>query len=195
QSTLQLRWLKPLLLPPPKFHESILLPRLVDWLIHCSTFASGASTDHWSHLDCRLIFVFPSLRSSLLTHFHGVFSLLFRALDALPRSFESVVVSVATCLNLPLSAAILHVSDPPLSSTLLRLPCSTLYCFHPGSQRLQPKAESQLNLHPTLCKQFLRRVRSNSIRLHAFFCKAFIPPAYAALGPHCLYSSVCPSGC
>ncbi|KAI8360749.1 hypothetical protein EDC96DRAFT_445189, partial [Choanephora cucurbitarum] len=31
---------------------------------------------------------------------------------------------------------------------------------------------------------FLRRVHSNSIRLRAFFCKAFIPPAYAALGPH-----------
>ena len=182
QHTLQLRRLTPLLLPSPNLDNFILLPRLIDWLIHGTSFSSSVSTEHWSHLDCRLAFIFPSLRHPSLTGFNSVFSLLFMTLDALPRSFESIVVSPVTCLQLPLSAVIIPPQDLVISPTLLRLPCSLLYFLDFASQRLQPKSSPQLATHPTLCKQFLSQVRSNLIKLQSFFVKACIPPAYAAIG-------------
>ncbi|KAI8321556.1 hypothetical protein EDC96DRAFT_597400 [Choanephora cucurbitarum] len=163
----------------PRLEDSILLSRLVDWLIHCT---SPPTTEHWSHLDYRLAFVFPSLRYPSLTGFHSVFSLLFKALDALPRSFESIVVSPATCLCLPLSEVFIPPQNLVISPTLLRLPCSLLYFFDSASQRLQPKSSPQLTTHPTLCKRFLSQVRSNLIKLQSFFVKACIPPACASIG-------------
>ncbi|OBZ76005.1 hypothetical protein A0J61_11870 [Choanephora cucurbitarum] len=69
QHTFQLRLLKLLLLPSSGLANSILLSRLVDWLMHCTPSSSGATAKHWSHLDCCLAFVFPSLRHPSLAGF------------------------------------------------------------------------------------------------------------------------------
>ncbi|OBZ80683.1 hypothetical protein A0J61_11268 [Choanephora cucurbitarum] len=182
QHTLQLRWLNPLLLPSDGFVDSILFPRLVDWILHCTATSTTDSAEHWSRLDCRLAFLFSSLWPSSLTGFYSVCFLLFQATDTLPQSFNSVVARPASWLCLPLSEVVVPSEDSPISSTLLRKPCSLLYEFDSTSQRLQRKSDSQLHAHPTLCRHFLKQVRTNRVRLRPFFCRAFIPPAFASLG-------------
>lgn len=199
QSALQLRWILPLLsLSPPTISsdddssiaisQSIVLPSLIQYLLfHLEQWVKRPRTVYsfdFSKFDFRLCFLFVDLRPPVLRVHDGVFSLLFRCMDLLPKDFSDIVINQETSLQLPISASIQPDCIQTLFKSQTRLPCSTAYQFDPDSRRLKPKLAADMNIHSTLTKRFLRLVRQNQVRLVPFFVRPCIPPMHAAKGPH-----------
>ncbi|KAG1444971.1 hypothetical protein G6F55_012132 [Rhizopus delemar] len=199
QSALQLRWILPLPSPSPPgissdddssiaLSQSIVLPSLIQYLLfHLDQWVKRPRMVYsfdFSKFDLRLCFLFVDLRPPVLRVHDGVFSLLFRCMDLLPKDFSDTVINHETSLQLPISASIQPDCIQLLSKTQTRLPCSTAYKFDPASRRLKPKLTADMDFHPTLTKRFLRLVRQNQVRLASFFVRSCIPPMYAAKGPH-----------
>ena len=190
QGVLQLRWLVPLLAdfridiesssfsldPDSNARSSIILPRMLNFFHH---FASDPP-------DYRLPFLFPALRPQPLKDINSSFSLLFKALDALPHLFKSVVTTATTCLTLPLSSVVTPETLAHVPKPLCSLSTSFLYEHNPGrSYCLQPiRSRARLIRYPTLCKRLHKLVSTNVVKFMDFFVRAFIPPQYAGLGSH-----------
>ncbi|KAG1533569.1 hypothetical protein G6F51_012544 [Rhizopus arrhizus] len=198
QGALQLRWIIPLLsdcvtgplstfwVSPVLNRASIILPRLTNFLLH--HLSSFPVLNPLSNLglpfDHRLSFLFPDLRPNALRRLDGVFALLFRSMDLLPKEFTSVVLSATTCLSLPVSAIVSPPADDALIlRTLNSLLCETSYICNSQTNRLRPKRHPEFDHHPNLGKKLLKLARYDDIRLTPFFIRSFIPAAYAHLGP------------
>jgi endonuclease/exonuclease/phosphatase family metal-dependent hydrolase len=196
QGALQLRWILPLLQLSlsgefassnwscPAIANSIILPRITQFLIHHLSNDGSFDSLDWSKFDSRLAFVFSDLRPPRLRDPQSSLSLLFSAVDRIPHHFQHVVVSAHTCLSLPLSAVCLDNPQVNLSRTLKNLRCSEVYIFDIDKLSLRHKRPSEITVHPQLAKRFLELIRSNQLALHPFFARAFIPPVYAPIGPH-----------
>ncbi|KAG1034038.1 hypothetical protein G6F43_013468 [Rhizopus delemar] len=115
QSALQLRWILPLLsLSPPSISsdddssialsQSIVLPSLIQYLLfHLDQWVKRPRTVYsfdFSKFDLRLCFLFVDLRPPVLRVHDGVFSLLFRCMDLLPKDFSDTVINHETSLQL-----------------------------------------------------------------------------------------------
>lgn len=126
QGALQLRWLRPWLSIPTSqllSHSSIVLSRLVGFL--CSHLHNSFDNPH-THvpqpLDHRISMISPGRRPPVCKQFASSWSLLFQAMDRLPQDFSSVIVSAATCLEIPLTSVVLSVS----ANTIFNAPYATL---------------------------------------------------------------------
>ena len=195
QHVLQLRWLHPLLsFTDPVLHptswdnsslnQSFVLPFLIQSALHHLSANPFTDTNVWCLQDFRLLFLFPDLRPSALKSLQSPFHLLFRSMDTLPKPFVNVVVSLETCLSIPLGSLYLRSPDVEVPRSIQQLPCSTAYMLDSACRRLQPKTLDAIIAHPYLVRKFLKRVRTSKLFLAPFFARAFIPPAYAQIGSH-----------
>jgi hypothetical protein len=172
QNALQLRWILPLLsLSPPTISsdddssiaisQSIVLPSLIQYLLfHLDQWVKRPRTVYsfdFSKFDFRLCFLFVDLRPPALRAHDGVFSLLFRCIDSLPKDFSDIVINQETSLQLPISASIQPDCIQTLSKTQTRLPSSTAYQFDPDSRRQTVSAIGSTKSSPScafLCAFF-----------------------------------------
>ncbi|CEP09576.1 hypothetical protein [Parasitella parasitica] len=162
QCTLQLRWLEPLLCQPTEqlsYHPSIVLPRLIGFLV--------------SHLPTRPA---PQPPSPPLNHRFS--------LDRLPSDLSSIIISAATCLEIPLASLVLPTSSTmELPSSFRSLPASVAYTLDKTQDYcMRPKYTLELGSHPNLGKKFLRLVSSNQIKLVPFFVRTFIHSRFSSFG-------------
>ncbi|KAI8637321.1 hypothetical protein BD408DRAFT_395856 [Parasitella parasitica] len=175
QSALQLRWLRLLLgqstaqiLSCP----SSVLPRLVGFLLA------------HQQLDHRFSLLFPCRRPNSLRHNESSWSLLFKAIDRLPKDFTNIIVSASTCLEIPLASVILPSSSSfELGRSLAHLPSSVAYTLGSDTDScLPPKQAAEFSYRPNLAKKFLKLVRRDEIKLAPFFIRAFIHSRFSSLG-------------
>jgi hypothetical protein len=187
QSALQLRWLQPILssskdelLSNSDISESIVLSRLLSFLfsqVVLSTESQSYPTPP-AQLDHRFFFLFPLRRPPLLRQLTSSFSLLFKAIDMIPKSYDKVVVSSATCLEIPLSSLVLSTDN--LARSTASLLSSTAYTFNTDRENcLRPRQRAEIHTRPNLSKAFLRQVSKDEITLVPFFVRAFIPTRFA----------------
>ncbi|CEP12277.1 hypothetical protein [Parasitella parasitica] len=164
QSALQLRWLRPLLCQSTAqilSNLSIILPRLVGFLLSQHPTSSPFYRSPPEQLDHRFPLLFPCRRPNLLRHNESSWSLLFKAIDRQPKDFSNTVASVSTCMEIPLASVIL----PSSSSVELFLPSPEI-----------------ILIHPNLAKKFLKWVKRDDIQLSPFFVRAFIRSRFSSFG-------------
>lgn len=137
QSSLQLRWLRPLLNLPnihPDFwvadelQQSIVLPLLADYVIyHLELPCHTAILDS----DYRLSFLFPGIRHSRLADRDSPMYLLFRAIDFRPKYFSGVEINLETTLRLLISAVVKPESTPIVGKSVPKLSVQDEYLIDP----------------------------------------------------------------
>ncbi|KAI9344736.1 hypothetical protein BD770DRAFT_328771, partial [Pilaira anomala] len=133
--------------------------------------------------DHRFFFLFPLRRPPPLRHFNSSLSLLFRTIDMMPKWHTNVVVTAATCLEIPLSSLVLSPGD--LGRSTASLLGNQAYTFNTDQDHcLRPRIRSEFLHHPRLTKAFLTKVSTNEITLAPFFVRSFIPAMFANLGNH-----------
>ncbi|KAG1391439.1 hypothetical protein G6F60_012567 [Rhizopus arrhizus] len=196
QGALQLRWLMPLMAGSPfwpfspvwssaAIRNSIVLPRLLDFfLYHLETRHSIDARNNgqpYEYTDFRLSFLFPDLRPSSTRRLDGVFSLLFKSMDLLPKNYRDVVVNPETCVRLPVASIYTNTDGLTISRSINRLLAGISYTIDPISHVLRPKALTELSQHPILAKRILTLVHNGTIVLHPFFVRAFIPDRFSHL--------------
>ncbi|KAG1324601.1 hypothetical protein G6F63_012521 [Rhizopus arrhizus] len=128
--------------------------------------------------DCRS---FPDLRPSSTRRLDGVFSLLFKSMDLLPKNYRDVVVNPETCVRLPVASIYTNTDGLTISRSINRLLAGISYTIDPISHVLRPKALTELSQHPILAKRILTLAHNGSIVLHPFFVRAFIPDRFSHL--------------
>ncbi|KAG1520551.1 hypothetical protein G6F52_007555 [Rhizopus delemar] len=192
QGVLQLRWLLPLLQScplhdhpalwsQPSIQSSFVIARLTNWFFY---YCQQSFPTTPTNCDYRLHLLFGPHRPAAAKHIDSAFSLLFRAIDLLPRSFSSVVISKNTALCLPLSAVALPSDTFHLSRTTAGLPSSMAYIIDPTNNRLRPKTHEELLTHPRLCRQFLKHVSKDELKLVPFFIRSLLPAFAASQAVH-----------
>ncbi|GAN11744.1 hypothetical protein MAM1_0880c11329, partial [Mucor ambiguus] len=172
-----LRWLRPLLAQSTAqilSYPSIVLPHLVGFL-PLPLFTALLS--NWTIAS-------PCSRPESLRHNESYWSLLFKAIDRLPKDFSNIIVSASTCVEISLASMILpSSSSEELGRSLAQLPSSVAYTM--GSEPdscLRPKHSVEFSVHPNLVKKFLNLITLDKIKLAPFCVCAFIPPRYSSLG-------------
>ncbi|CEP12190.1 hypothetical protein [Parasitella parasitica] len=187
QCALQLRWLLPLLCQSTALllsSPSIVLPRLVGFLLSQHPSSSLLYRSPPQQLDHRFSLLFPCRRPSSLRHTESSWSLLFKAIDRLPKDFSSTVVSASTCLEIPLASVILPSSSSvELGRSLAQLPSAVAYIM--GSDRdscLRPRRSAEFSCHPNLAKKFLKWIKRDDVQLSPFFVRAFIHSSFSSFG-------------
>ncbi|KAI9337343.1 hypothetical protein BD770DRAFT_373662 [Pilaira anomala] len=192
QSALQVRWLHPLLSTKTSAlqtdvltSDSIVLLQLISFLYSQVALASASLYSVTSPLDLdhRFFFLFPSRRPPNTKQLNSSLALLFKAIDDLPKSYTDVVVSSATCLEIPIGSLIIPSTN--LRKSTASLLASSAYTFNGDRNHcLRPKTSVELTHHPILTRSFLKQVSKNEIKLAPFFIRSFIPPALARMGLH-----------
>ncbi|KAI8635787.1 hypothetical protein BD408DRAFT_398294, partial [Parasitella parasitica] len=135
-------------------------------------------------LDHRFSLLFPCRRPNSLRHNESSWSLLFKAIDRLPKDFTNIIVSASTCLEIPLASVILPSSSSfELGRSLAQLPSSVAYTLGSDTDScLRPKQAAEFSYHPNLAKKFLKLVRRDEIKLAPFCIRAFIHSRFSSLG-------------
>ncbi|KAG1037764.1 hypothetical protein G6F43_012795 [Rhizopus delemar] len=183
QRALQMRWLVPLLQPshPPSdavraLRKSIVLP----WLAHYVYFHSVADVTSDTLWDYRLPFLFPDLRRPVLRASRAL-SLLFAAVDTLPRNWSHVVINSITALALPVMALTLS-PDPSvvIPKSFSKLRGDNIFIIDLTSLITRARQPTELPSFPRLCKQFLTMVSDSQLSLAPFFLRTFLTSASAS---------------
>ncbi|CEP18787.1 hypothetical protein [Parasitella parasitica] len=187
QSALQLRWLRPLLSQSTDqilSHPSIALPRLAGFLLSQQPMSSDVYRSSPQELDHRFSLLFPCRRPPFLRHNESSWSLLFKAIDRLPKDFSNTVASASTCLEVPLASVILPSSSSvELGRSLARLPSSVAYTMGSDPDScLRSKQNTEFSVYPNLAKKFLKLVKRDDIQLSPFFVRAFIHSHFSSFG-------------
>jgi hypothetical protein len=191
QGALQMRWLIPLVKSVPNgplsvfwftrdMRSSVVLPRLADYLLWQLKTLATATPVSWSIEDYRLAFLFKDLRPPSLRSLNSVFTLLFRAVDPLPPSYESTVPNGRTCLALPVSVVLRATPRFTLHRSLACVRLSSIYVVDTTTGCLRAKTNSELDVSPILSRKFLRLVKNDDILLSNFLIRSFIPSQYAS---------------
>ena len=153
QLALHLRWLRPLLsphLPNLAISSSIVLPRMI-------AFLQSLLPNSMIDIDYRLVFLFPDRRPAITKHINSCFSLLFKAIDFIPKRYDKIVVSAATCLEIPVSSIVALTSDQHLNRSANILPISVAYTMEEGNYScLRPKKRDEMLVHPYLSRKIVR---------------------------------------
>ncbi|KAI9244391.1 hypothetical protein EDC94DRAFT_497173, partial [Helicostylum pulchrum] len=165
QSSLQLRWLRPLLNLPnihPDFwvadelQQSIVLPLLADYVIyHLELPCHTAILDS----DYRLSFLFPGIRHSRLADRDSPMYLLFRAIDFHPKYFSGVEINLETTLRLLISAVVKPESTPIVGKSVLKLSVQDEYLIDPTTctTRFRPPPPTEITHYPSKAGQEVRK--------------------------------------
>ncbi|ORE13046.1 hypothetical protein BCV71DRAFT_251968 [Rhizopus microsporus] len=190
QGALQMHWLIPFVKSAPNgplsvfwfsrgMRSSIVIPRLADYLLwHLKTLAATTPVT-WPIEDYRLAFLFKDLRPPSLRSLNSAFTLLFRAVDLLPPSYELTVPNGRTCLELPVSVVLRATPRFTLHRSLACVRLSSTYVVDTTTGCLRAKINSELDVSPILARKFLRLVKHDDILLSNFLIRPFIPPQYA----------------
>ncbi|KAG2192649.1 hypothetical protein INT47_006907 [Mucor saturninus] len=190
QSALQLRWLQPLMSSPTDIFVSVtphvksfVLPRLIAFLY--SQVSTSVSGNHFptapQDLDHQFYFLFPTRRPPATKNINGSLYLLFQAIDRLPKSYTDVVISAATCLELPMASIIIDSQLSALRRSMASLPSSVSYTLDSANENcLRPKRSTEFTIYPSLSRQILRLVTNDELALLPFFVRSFIPPSRAS---------------
>ncbi|KAG2191466.1 hypothetical protein INT47_003842, partial [Mucor saturninus] len=175
QSALQLRWLQPLMSSPTDIFVSVtphvksfVLPRLIAFLYsQVSTSVSGNHFPTAPHdLDHRFSFLFPTRRPPATKNINGSLYLLFQAIDRLPKSYTDVVISAATCLELPMASIIIDSQLSALRRSMASLPSSVSDTLDSANENcLRPKRSTEFTIYPSLSRQILRLVTNDELAL------------------------------
>ncbi|OAD70417.1 hypothetical protein PHYBLDRAFT_171169 [Phycomyces blakesleeanus NRRL 1555(-)] len=164
QGALQLRWLRPLFRSPSS-PSGLVLP----WLIHLLRH-------HLPDVHPLLPFVFPDLRHSRLRSYTSPFFNLFAACDLLPHDFDSTVVNLETCLDIPLaSATIVPHGLPVFPSSWRHLRIRDAYEIDPNLEVLSRRFSSSFPRSPRILRNFFLRLDDHSLFLHTFVIRACLP--------------------
>lgn len=192
QMALQLRWLHPILsTATDDLHSdavtgtSMVFVRLISFLYSqiINTTNDPLHPSSSIELDHRFFFLFPLRRPKTVCQLNSSLALLFKAIDMFPKDYSNVVVSAATCLEIPLGS--LTIPSIPLRRSTASLLSSTVYTFDINRNNcLRPRLSSEINKYPVLSKSFLKQVSKRTIRLTPFFVRSFISKEYAHLGLH-----------
>ncbi|CEI94522.1 hypothetical protein RMCBS344292_08731 [Rhizopus microsporus] len=190
QGALQMHWLIPFVKSAPNgplsvfwfsrgMRSSIVIPRLADYLLwHLKTLAATTPVT-WPIEDYRLAFLFKDLRPPSLRSLNSAFTLLFRAVDLLPPSYELTVPNGRTCLELPVSVVLRATPRFTLHRSLACVRLSSTYVVDTTTGCLRAKINSELDVSPILARKFLQLVKHDDILLSNFLIRPFIPPQYA----------------
>lgn len=188
QAALQLRWLVPIITTPwqsldthPSFSNSIVLSRIIYFVRSCFPEIPYANLlpSSSSSFDHRLLFLFPDKRPPCLRKLTSSLSLLFQAMDRLPKDYHDVTISATTCLEIPFGSIVRKQFDSSintLSRSVSTLPCIAGYTLnHETFQCLRPRERHESIGFPTLSNKIKRLVSTEGIVLEDFFVRAFLP--------------------
>ena len=163
---------------PRDMRSSIILPRLADYLLWQLKALAATNPVTWPIEVYRLAFLFRDLRPPSLRSLSSAFTLLYRAVDLLPPSYESTVPNRQTCLGLPVSAVIRATPRFTLHRSLAYVRLSSIYVVDTTTGCPRSKTNSELDISPILSCKFLRLVKHDDILLSIFLIRPFIPSQY-----------------
>ncbi|KAI9485306.1 MAG: hypothetical protein EXX96DRAFT_645279 [Benjaminiella poitrasii] len=161
--------------------QSIVLPLLVDYLLHHLELVSNAMPVTSLVSDFWLCFHFPSLRPSPILDRDNPLYLLFKAIDTLPRDFAHVVINPKTALQLDIRSIV--TTEPSLATraSMFNLAVCDAYLINHTTHVIRPRMNRELIRSPLLVKLFLKAVRDNIFPLAPFFLRTCIEPRFAHL--------------
>lgn len=176
QLALHLRWLCPLMfssLPNRAISSSLVLPRMI-------AFLQSLLPLIMTNLDCRILFLFPNHHPPISKNINSSLSLLYKAIDCILKEYRNLVVTAATCLEIPVSSIISpELNQHHLNRSAKSFPISMAYNMNSSNYScLRPKRRDQPSLFPTL----LKKIQSmTSDTRTPFFIRAFVPLIFAAI--------------
>ncbi|OAD80980.1 hypothetical protein PHYBLDRAFT_62024 [Phycomyces blakesleeanus NRRL 1555(-)] len=164
QGALQLRWLRPLF-QSTSSPSGLVLPWLLYLLRH-----------YLPDVHPHLPFIFPDLRHPRFRTYTSPFFNLFAACDLLPHDFDSTVINLPTCLDIPLASAVVVPHGlPAFPASWRHLRIRDAYEINTTLDILSRRLPSSFPRSPRILRKVLQRVDDHSLFLHAFVIRACLP--------------------
>ncbi|KAI7906191.1 uncharacterized protein BX663DRAFT_255245 [Cokeromyces recurvatus] len=110
------------------------------------------------------------------------FAPLFRAINSLPKTFTNVVVSAATCFEIPFTSLLAPdtASLDALPRSIAHLPGSFAYTHNQDYYYCsRSRRREEWSTHQYLASKILNMVSKDEVKLAPFFVRTFIPPPQA----------------
>ncbi|OAD67719.1 hypothetical protein PHYBLDRAFT_73929 [Phycomyces blakesleeanus NRRL 1555(-)] len=164
QGALQLRWLRPLF-QSASSPSGLVLPWLLYLLQH-----------YLPDVHLHLPFIFSDLRHPRLRTYISPFFNLFAACNLLPHDFDSTVINLLTCLDIPLASAVVVPHGlPAFPASWRHLQIQDAYEINTTLDILSCHLPSSFPHSPCILHKVLQRVDDHSLFLHAFVIRACLP--------------------